>query len=53
MGYHKHKPRRNERKKTSHAQRYGMTAKEWSNFKKTHTLEEILLIRLRAKKMLK
>ena len=49
----KHKTQRNKRKKDSHEKRYGMTAKEWSNFKKTHTTEEVAEISLRAKKMLK
>jgi hypothetical protein len=48
----KNKRQRNERKKKSHEQRYGMTAKEWSNFKKTATKEEVLAIRVRALKML-
>lgn len=49
----KKKPARNDRKTKSHEQRYGMTAKEWSNFKKTATKEEVLAIRQRALKMLK
>lgn len=50
----KQKPQRNKRKKESHQKRYGgMTAKEWSNFKKTSTKEEVLAIRKRAKELLK
>jgi len=53
MGYHKYKQLRNKRKKESHNKRYGMTAKEWSNFKKKATKEEILSIKEKAKRMLK
>ncbi len=49
----KYKRQRNERKKKSHEQRYGMKAKEWAKFKKTATKEEVLEVRARAKKMLK
>lgn len=48
----KYKPRRNERKKVSHENRYGMKAREWTNFLKTATKEEILAVRERARNLL-
>lgn len=48
----KRKPARNDRKKKSHEQRYGMTAREWTDFKKIASKEDILAVRQKALKML-
>lgn len=50
---HKRKPARNKRKTDSFKARYGMTRGEWAEFKRKSTSEEVLVIRNKARKLLK
>lgn len=49
----KKKPARNQRKAKSHEARYGMSKSKWAEFKKTATVQEVEIIKVKARKMLK